>query len=135
MPNDHKPITEEELKEWEQEMEPWGMLSEGPDIEGVIKRLISEVRGLREALGTYGELSSWVDMFAHGIEYHAFTPARQDARNAPGYKLARLALGWEYPPPEPCPNPSCDGIKDDKTYNDAHRCFKDGRWLDDGSEM
>lgn len=41
-------ITESEIKKIEEELEPWGLYSEGPEIEGVIKKLIAEVRTLQQ---------------------------------------------------------------------------------------
>lgn len=100
-------------------------------------RLIAEVRRLREALTSYAEVSNWWheqplgEPMASGRRHVLWEHPHPDYRNAPGYKLAREALGWG-PPAEPCENPSCDGVK---TFGDTHRCFKDGRWLDANEEM
>lgn len=138
---DHKPLTEAELKEMEAYCH--GAEARG-DYVGYAPGLIAEVRRLREgnqkltmALTSYAMQSNWSDFTS--LPSKKTVPQVWDHpgpgyREAPGYQLARDALGWG-PPPEPCDNPSCDGVKDDKTFGDAHRCFKDGRWLDDGSEM
>lgn len=114
-----KPISEEELKE----MEDIGL---GAEIEGVnVPRLIAEVRRLRDALVKVSDTAAEAE-----YDYDSAQAANVHYCG----QVAREALGW----PErgrPCDNPSCDGVKDDKNYGDTHRCFKDGRWLDDGSEM
>lgn len=136
MTSDYKPITEEELKE----MDKAATFVMGYAPNGVARdwlRLISEVRRLRSALELYATPSQWAVAWSYRGRTFTnvlFAPDRLDLRNGEGYLLARDALGWG-PPIKPCDNPSCDGVKDDKTFGDAHRCFKDGRWLDDGSEM
>lgn len=135
---DHKSITEAELKGLAGMVEA-GVFAYDHD-PNLVGRLIAEVRRLREALTSYAEVSNWWhgqplgEPSTQGRRHVLWEHPHPDYRNAPGYKLARLALGWG-PPAEPCENPSCDGVRGDKTYGDAHRCFKDGRWLDDGSEM
>jgi hypothetical protein len=153
MPSDdqHKPISEEEMETWEESIRTGhpDEFGEGPK---PVARLIAEVRRLkaeafalvhrrdqqchlyemeleklRNALGMYGMPACWDG-------YQTWSPPTPELRNEPGWVLARKALGWSEPS-EPCENPSCDGVKDDKNYGDAHRHFKDGRWLDDGSEM
>lgn len=124
-----KPITEADLKEME---ERWYRRDSHDDD---TPRLLAEIRRLREALEHYGSGALWWYPTCGGVgsKKTHFEPLRADLRGEPGYKLARLALEWKYPPPEPCPNPKCDGIAgEDGTQ---HRCFKDGRWLDDGSEL
>ncbi len=153
---DYKPISEEELKEME--ATSIRLASLGVELT-IMPRLIAEVRRLkaeafalahrrdqqchlyemeleklRNALGMYGMPAHWGSSPAGCIWDRVWEPAAPELRNEPGWVLARKALGWSEPS-EPCENPSCDGVKDDKNYGDAHRCFKDGRWLDDGSEM
>lgn len=136
--HDPKPLTEAELKEMEAMTWAEGDLGELLDQRD---RLIAEVRRLRaqvseygDALMLYGAASSWGSDSGAGIDTQVWEPANPEYRNQPGYQRAREALGWGSPD-EPCDNPSCDGVKGDKTFGDAHRCFKDGRWLDDNEEM
>lgn len=133
--SNHKPITEAELKEMEH-LYPLVPCRACGDSGEMIVRLIAEVRRQRVALTSYAEASNWTwqsgDMATDAKD--TFCPPHPDYRHADGYKLAREAIGWD-PPDEPCDNPSCDGVKDDITYGARHRCFKDGCWLDDGSEM
>lgn len=128
---DAKPITEAELKEMEVRTRWIRIYS--VDVSAEWQRLIAEVRRLREALEHYGTEALWDYQSGDSAENwkDTFRPLRPDLSEEPGYKLARLALGWQYPPPQPCANPKCDGVED----GTQHRCFKDGRWLDDGSEM
>lgn len=136
-PSSPKPLTEAELKEIADGCHPWGVYEDWE----VVLRLIAEVRRLRaqvteygDALMLYGAASSWGSDSGAGIDTQVWEPANPEYRNQPGYQRARDALGWGSPDAS-CDNPSCDGVKGDKTFGDAHRCFKDGRWLDDGSEM
>lgn len=138
---DHKPITEAELAE----MEAW-LTRVGAQSDSQMRRLITEVRRLHGVVESYAVESNWIwgtdtmDPIPGHWRVAFFVPPHPDYRNAPGYKLAREALGWG-PLDEPCDNPSCDGVKDDPNYPGdgpdgmVHRCFKDGHWLDDGSKM
>lgn len=100
----------------------------------------SETSKVRAALGCYGMPAWWGSDAAGGIHDQVWEPSAPELRDEPGWVLARKALGWPEPS-EPCDNPSCDGVRDDPNYPGdgpdgmVHRCFKDGRWLDDGSEM
>lgn len=137
MPSDHKPITEAELKEMEKCVEDANNAESTKDWIGVaevgvikhLPRLIAEVRRLRAALEVYAHPYRWDVDAGAGLGEVVFIQPPEHL-DAPGYELARKALGWD-PPSEPCDNPSCDGVKEP----DGHRCFKDGCWLDDGSEM
>lgn len=136
-----KPPTEAELKKMEERVRSlpvsittaWLIRSNGTLI-AEVRRLRAQVSEYGDALMLYGAASSWGSDSGAGIDTQVWEPANPEYRNQPGYQRAREALGWGSPD-EPCDNPSCDGVKGDKTFGDAHRCFKDGRWLDDNEEM
>ena len=126
MTTDRKPITETELKEWEREMEPWGFLDVGPSEREVIERLIAEVRRLR---GIKRLSLDDIESVLEEQEYPECEIASIMVGMADRLGSARYRGHTDLGHNEECGNTDCDAL------GPHPRCFKDGRWLDDGSEM
>lgn len=113
MTSDHKPITEAELKEMERE---YGL--ERGHLPAMT-RLIAEVRRLRAILtGCHGHDAD--------CEYVTGIIGLPGANSV----FCQCRRTEE----KPCDWPGCDGIETIGCPH-PHRHFKDGYWLDDGSEM